>query len=280
MRCTYLSGWHFRSLSQCLANLAEEFFSSYLVGISHFAACVCSLLSFHWEECILVFSVYCFSGSGVQQLNPPFSFPFPTWTNTAPPASPPASSAQPPDILEVLPGLSPVWQDLSHTGGPKLVTGLQMQMCVLRRGEVTSHQGLVTHLLHTAQYVVSLHYHESALLTCVQLALCQGLHLLILSQSVSNLRTGDWVVLCTYSWVQTLISTEKCSGSPKQQCIAKTVVLSTSSREPLFRWHWLSNRTARAFWCTTPLDVSLKSRTLTDRIQRCHCPAYGYLPAY
>ena len=190
----YLSGWHLHSLSeQPVPVPSQSRWRIFFPSIWNFQSCCSCLFSvvLSLRRVYLGLLCYCLSSRGVQQLNPLFSSPSPTWTNPAPPASPPASSAQPCNILEVLPGLSPVWQGLSRTAGPKLVTGLQMQMWVLRRGQVSFHQGLVTCLLRTAQYMVSLHYHGSALLTCVQLAVCQCLHLLILSQSVSDLQIGD-----------------------------------------------------------------------------------------
>ena len=148
---------------------------------------------------------HCLSRSGVQQLNPAFSFPSPTWTDPDPWASPPASSAQPPGILEVFPGINLLSVRVSTSWFYPRVP--------------------VTYELETGWFYVP-------------------------------------TVGCKVS-----LSTEKCPGSPKHHCIAKTVVLSTSGRELLLRWHWLSNGPARAFWCTTPLDISLKSAgTLTDTI--------------
>lgn len=99
-------------------------FSSCPLGIFHLVARVCSLLSFHWEERILIFSVTAFQAecSNSVPLSPSLLQP----EQTASPASPPASPAQPPQVLEVLSGLSPVWQGLSPTGGLSVVPGAQV----------------------------------------------------------------------------------------------------------------------------------------------------------
>lgn len=94
---------------------------------------------------------------------------------------------------------------------------------------------MVTCLVRPAQYVVTLHYHESALLTCAQFTVCQGFHLPILSQSVSGLRIGDWVILRTYSWVQSIDKYLK-SAQKSKAALRLQNLLSTSSRE-LFSWH-------------------------------------------
>lgn len=132
------------SLSQCLASLAEElfFFWSYLVGVFHLAAIFI-------KKSVSLSSLLLPSSQWNAAVKSPGWSPFPAWTNTDPPASP-ASSAQSPNVWEVLPGLSPVWQGLSHAGGPKLITDLQMQMWGLTRGEVAFHWGLVIGLFRTA----------------------------------------------------------------------------------------------------------------------------------
>lgn len=153
--------------------------------IWNFPSCCSCLFSvvLLWRRVYLCVLCYCLSGSGTQQLNLPLLFPFSNLNKHSLTSLSSCILCSAPWYLR---GLSWSFSSLagwvSYTGGPKLVTGLQMQMWLLRRGEGTFHRGLVTCLLCTAQYVVSLHYRESALLTCVQLAVRQGLHLLILWQ--------------------------------------------------------------------------------------------------
>lgn len=110
----------------------------FLVPGLNFPCCVHSLLSFHGSLLRTVnlgVLCSCLLGSGAQQLNPPFSIPPLACTTPSPPASPPASWALLHALLGLLHGLCPVYQGLSCTGGPRPVTGLQMRVWVLRRGQ-------------------------------------------------------------------------------------------------------------------------------------------------
>lgn len=98
----------------------QGFFSSCLIGISHLAACVCSVLSFRWEECILFISTVAFRqwSAAIKSLLPP---------EQTQPCQPPVLHPllSPRNAWgQVLPDLSP------HAGGPRLVTAGQTRPVV------------------------------------------------------------------------------------------------------------------------------------------------------